>query len=99
MRSSSRSCVDHFRAEFAATRSVDYDVSSTAAKLLCLVIRAYRLLVSPLLGSNCRFEPSCSRFAEEAITRHGPGRGVPLAVRRLLRCHPWGGPGGYDPVP
>lgn len=62
------------------------------------LIRFYQWAVSPWLGANCRFDPSCSRYAETAITRFGPWRGVYLAIRRLLRCHPWGGQ-GYDPVP
>jgi uncharacterized protein len=66
--------------------------------LLRGLIRLYQLFVSPLLGPNCRFAPSCSEYAAEAIARHGPWRGTALAVRRLLRCHPWGG-SGYDPVP
>jgi putative membrane protein insertion efficiency factor len=66
--------------------------------LLLALIRAYQLAVSPLIGPACRFEPTCSRYATEAIERHGPWRGGALAVRRLLRCHPFR-PGGYDPVP
>lgn len=66
--------------------------------LLKAPIRLYRYCISPLLGSNCRFYPSCSSYAEDAIEVHGALRGVLLAVRRLLRCHPWH-PGGYDPVP
>lgn len=62
------------------------------------VIRAYQLLVSPVLPRSCRYYPSCSHYAAEAVERHGPGRGSLLAARRLLRCHPWGG-AGYDPVP
>ncbi|MBK7973753.1 MAG: membrane protein insertion efficiency factor YidD [Deltaproteobacteria bacterium] len=62
------------------------------------LIRAYRLAISPLLGPACRFEPTCSRYAEEAIQRHGAMRGVYLAARRLARCHPFH-PGGFDPVP
>ncbi|MGH7859533.1 MAG: membrane protein insertion efficiency factor YidD, partial [Candidatus Binatia bacterium] len=65
----------------------------TAAPIFLL--GAYRRLVSPLLGQNCRFEPSCSRYAEEALAHHGLPRGIWLATRRLLRCHPWN-PGGYD---
>jgi len=67
-------------------------------KLLTIPIRLYRYCISPLLGPNCRFYPSCSRYAEEAIEQHGAARGAYLAVRRLLRCHPWHA-GGYDPVP
>jgi putative membrane protein insertion efficiency factor len=66
--------------------------------LLVLPIRAYQLLVSPLLGPRCRFYPSCSAYAVEALRTHGPLRGTLLAGWRLLRCHPWN-PGGLDPVP
>lgn len=62
------------------------------------VIRAYQLLISPLLGPRCRFHPSCSRYAAEALAEHGPVRGTWLAVRRIGRCQPFH-PGGYDPVP
>jgi putative membrane protein insertion efficiency factor len=60
--------------------------------------RAYRLLVTPLLPPACRFAPTCSQFAIEAIERYGAGRGSVLAARRIARCHPWNA-GGYDPVP
>ncbi|MBR9982306.1 MAG: membrane protein insertion efficiency factor YidD [Desulfatitalea sp.] len=63
-----------------------------------VLIRTYQLLISPILGPACRFAPSCSEYALEAVTRHGLIKGCGLAVRRLLRCHPWGG-GGFDPVP
>jgi len=69
-----------------------------AGVLLALPIRAYQLLVSPLLPPSCRFLPSCSDYAREAIERHGVRRGVVLAMRRLARCQPWGG-SGWDPVP
>lgn len=71
---------------------------SPLAWVLLGVLGAYRLLVSPLLGQRCRFEPSCSRYAAEAIATHGAARGGWLALRRLARCHPWGG-AGIDPVP
>jgi len=67
-------------------------------RLLCGLIWLYRMLVSPLLGANCRFEPSCAVYAGEAIRRFGPWHGSRLAVGRVLRCHPWGA-GGHDPVP
>jgi uncharacterized protein len=70
-------------------------VARTALKGL---IQAYRWFVSPMLGVNCRFAPSCSEYALEAVTRHGALRGSALAARRLCRCHPWGGD-GFDPVP
>lgn len=61
-------------------------------------IRFYRYAISPMMGPHCRFEPSCSAYAEQAVQRHGLAGGGYLAVRRLLRCHP-GCPGGHDPVP
>ena len=66
--------------------------------LLLLLIRFYQIVISPILGQNCRFHPSCSQYAREAISLHGAFRGSWLALRRLLRCHPWH-TGGYDPVP
>ncbi len=68
------------------------------ARLLTLPIRFYQLFLSPLLGPSCRFTPTCSEYARQALLKHGPVKGLWLAVRRLLRCHPWGG-SGYDPVP
>ncbi len=69
-----------------------------AGRALLWLIRGYQAGISPGLGTLCRFEPSCSRYAYEAIERHGALRGSWLAARRLGRCHP-GTPGGYDPVP
>ena len=66
--------------------------------LLLLPIYFYKGAISPLTPPSCRFTPSCSTYAIEAIRRHGPLRGLYLAIRRMLRCHPWGG-SGYDPVP
>jgi uncharacterized protein len=67
-------------------------------RLFIGLIRAYQYLISPLLGPHCRFYPSCSHYAIEAIKTHGAVRGAYLSLRRLLRCHPWH-PGGLDPVP
>lgn len=67
-------------------------------QLLIYPIRFYRYALSPMLGPSCRFHPSCSEYADEAITRHGALRGSWLAARRIACCHPWH-PGGYDPVP
>jgi hypothetical protein len=69
-----------------------------AAQLLIFLIRAYQVVLSPWLGPGCRFEPSCSVYAVEAIEVHGALRGALMGVRRLLRCHPFGGH-GFDPVP
>jgi uncharacterized protein len=68
------------------------------ARLALLLITGYRRLVSPRLGANCRYYPTCSAYAQEAIERFGAGRGTWLAVRRIGRCHPFRD-GGYDPVP
>jgi len=67
-------------------------------KLLIFAIKAYQYLLSPILGGRCRFEPSCSHYAIEAISRFGARKGLLLSLKRLLRCHPFSS-GGYDPVP
>jgi putative membrane protein insertion efficiency factor len=69
-----------------------------AAAVLVALIRGYQLLVRPLCPPSCRFAPSCSEYAREAVERHGATRGGLLALRRVARCHPWH-PGGWDPVP
>ena len=66
--------------------------------LLILPIRFYQKFISPLKPPTCRFTPTCSQYAIEAIRKHGPFKGLALAVWRILRCNPWGG-SGYDPVP
>lgn len=65
---------------------------------LIWLVRAYQLFISPFFPPSCRFHPTCSYYAIEALEKHGPLRGGWLAVRRVLRCHPWH-PGGHDPVP
>lgn len=68
------------------------------SKLLIVFVKAYRYLISPWLGSRCRFAPSCSEYAIEALAEHGAAKGTWLAMRRVGRCHPWCS-GGWDPVP
>ena len=74
-----------------------------AVKRVCalpfiILVRFYQLCISPLKPPSCRFSPTCSQYAIEALRKHGPIKGLYLTTRRLLRCHPWGG-SGYDPVP
>jgi uncharacterized protein len=71
---------------------------NVAGMLIRGLIRGYQLLISPVLPPSCRFTPSCSAYAMEAVARHGAMAGSWLAVRRVCRCHPWN-EGGYDPVP
>jgi uncharacterized protein len=74
------------------------DGATMLGRALVLMIRGYQVGISPFLPPSCRYEPSCSAYGAEAITKYGALRGGWLTVRRLLRCHPWGG-SGYDPVP
>lgn len=69
-----------------------------AAFILSVPIHIYRVILSPWLGSNCRYQPSCSAYGLEALKKHGAVKGGYLALRRIFRCHPWG-QSGYDPVP
>ncbi|MEE4347305.1 MAG: membrane protein insertion efficiency factor YidD [Paracoccaceae bacterium] len=73
-------------------------VSRLLAQIIALPVRAYRLVFSPWVGFNCRYQPTCSAYALEALETHGPIKGTWLAARRIGRCHPWGS-AGYDPVP
>jgi putative membrane protein insertion efficiency factor len=73
-------------------------VSRALAKPLIALVRFYRVAISPWLGMNCRYQPTCSSYAIEALQVHGVLKGSWLAIRRIGRCHPWGG-SGYDPVP
>ena len=71
---------------------------SVPASLALAMIRFYQVFLSPLLGRNCRFEPTCSTYTFEAVERYGFFKGIGLGVRRILRCGPWT-PGGFDPIP
>ena len=68
------------------------------AIVLIIPIKLYQVLISPLLGSSCRYSPTCSQYSIEAIKKHGPFKGLWLAVKRISNCHPWGG-SGHDPIP
>lgn len=73
-------------------------ISRAFARPLIALVRLYRVAISPWLGMNCRFQPTCSSYAIEALQAHGALKGGWLALKRIGRCHPWGG-SGYDPVP
>ena len=73
-------------------------MKSLGVRFLTLLIRAYQLAISPMLGNRCRFFPSCSDYTMEALQKYGIAKGTWLGLRRVGRCHPWH-PGGYDPVP
>lgn len=73
-------------------------LSDALVWLLVLPIKFYKMCISPMLPAACRFQPTCSEYALQAIKKHGPFRGTWLAIKRICRCHPWGG-SGYDPVP
>ena len=73
-------------------------LSHCLACLLVVLVVFYQKVISPFTPPSCRFTPTCSEYARQALLKHGPVKGLYLAVRRLLRCHPWGG-SGYDPVP
>ena len=73
-------------------------ISGVFTAILSAPIHIYRACISPMLPASCRFTPTCSQYALDALRIHGPLRGSLLSLRRILRCHPWGG-SGYDPVP
>ncbi|MEL6183513.1 MAG: membrane protein insertion efficiency factor YidD [Myxococcota bacterium] len=91
---------EHHHGKAEATKALDVAglPSRWGVKLGVVLIRGYQLFLSPLLGAHCRFEPTCSSYAREALEVHGLARGIWLAARRILRCRPGGG-FGYDPVP
>ena len=66
--------------------------------IFLIPIRVYQMVISPMLGPRCRFEPTCSHYSEQAIIEYGVIRGIAMSVKRIAKCHPWH-PGGYDPVP
>ena len=66
--------------------------------IFIIPIKLYQILLSPLLGQSCRYHPTCSQYAVEAIEKYGPVKGIWLGIKRIARCHPWGG-SGHDPVP
>ena len=78
--------------------AVIYGISRGLSWLLILPILFYRQFISPFTPPSCRFTPTCSEYARQAILKHGPIKGLALAIWRILRCNPWGG-SGYDPVP
>ena len=84
--------------ESASSASPRGERPGVAARALLLLIEVYRVTLAPLFGGFCRYVPSCSVYAQEAIRRHGALAGTGLAARRVLRCHPFH-PGGFDPVP
>lgn len=73
-------------------------ISKAIAFVLCLPIVFYQRCISPFTPASCRFTPTCSEYAKQALKKHGPIKGLGLAIWRILRCNPWGG-SGYDPVP
>ncbi len=80
------------------TQTALHWLSMAVVALLLLPIWIYQKAISPYTPPSCRFTPTCSEYARQALLKHGPVKGLYLAIRRILRCHPWGG-SGYDPVP
>ena len=72
-------------------------LKSVVSRLFILMIRFYQLSISPILGQNCRYDPTCSQYSIEAINKYGPFKGGWIGLKRILSCHPWGGH-GHDPV-
>ena len=82
----------------ALLKKVVRGISWVLVAILLIPIWIYQKVISPYTPASCRFTPTCSEYARQALIKHGPIKGLYLAVRRILRCHPWGG-SGYDPVP
>jgi len=79
-------------------RQIGHRISEAVTFILCLPITFYQTCISPFTPPSCRFTPTCSEYAKQALRKHGPIKGLYLAIWRILRCNPWGG-SGYDPVP
>ena len=79
-------------------RTIVHKITQAPVAIIIVLLSAYRYLLSPFLGQNCRFYPSCSHYAKLAVERHGASRGLILIARRIGKCHPMN-PGGVDPVP
>ena len=73
-------------------------ISKSIAYILVFLIKSYQLLISPILGQNCRYLPTCSEYSVQSIREHGVIKGIALSLKRISKCHPWGSH-GYDPVP
>ncbi|OFX77499.1 MAG: membrane protein insertion efficiency factor YidD [Bacteroidetes bacterium GWE2_29_8] len=73
-------------------------IKTVLQTILILIIKIYQYSISPFFGASCRFNPTCSNYGVEALKKHGPFKGFFLTIKRISRCHPWGG-SGYDPIP
>lgn len=90
--------MDEFGEAAATTDGRECQMNKVLTAIFLLLIKLYQYLLSPLLGSSCRFTPTCSQYGIEAIQKHGPFKGGWLTLKRIGRCHPWGAH-GHDPVP
>lgn len=88
-------CSQHYKQPTAASYS---RIKSILSYPFILLIRFYQYVISPALGPKCRYTPTCSQYAIEALKKYGPVKGLWLTIKRIGKCHPWGG-SGYDPVP
>lgn len=79
-------------------RKIYYFITQLIVFILIIPIKIYKYLISPILPNSCRYTPTCSEYAVDALKKHGPIKGLFLAIKRILSCNPWGG-SGYDPVP
>jgi uncharacterized protein len=79
-------------------KKIIFFISRLFVLILIIPIKIYKYLISPILPNACRYSPTCSEYAVEALKKHGPFKGLYLAIKRILSCNPWGG-SGYDPVP